>query len=106
MIEPAQATSFLGFDDIYVQCVWRHPSADTEIIAIFRDVNASNNNTSNFLMDQPLRGPWTHKNSVIDHPAFRACSILAMEMFTDLNNTPLDMVKAKWKGQGGVVYDY
>ena len=107
MIESAKATSFLEIDDIYVQCAWSHPSANTEIIAIFRDITP-NNNISNFLMDQPLRGPWRHSANdlVIDQPAFRACSILAMEMFTDLNHMSLDIVKAKWIDNGGVVYDY
>jgi hypothetical protein len=109
----AKRKTLLEIGDAYVQASWSHPQCNTEIIAIFRDLTPDNNKTD-FVMDQPLRGPWSIHDPIANQTitdksiapdAYKECSALAMELFQDLNQLNLSQVKANWQKGLGTVYD-
>ena len=99
--------SLLEIGDQYVQATWHHPEANTEIIAIFRDKG-----DGQWLMDQPLRGPWTvskegevYNDYRIAKDAFRSVSVHAMALFAKLQEDGAQGAKDAWTETGGTVYD-
>ena len=109
----AKRKTLLEIGDAYIQASWYHPQSNTDIIAIYRDVTPDNGKTD-FVMYQPLRGPWsihdhatnqTITDKSIAPDAYKDCSALAMELFQDLNQLNLSQVKADWEKGLGTVYD-
>jgi hypothetical protein len=99
--------SLLEIGDQYVQATWAHPEANTEIIAIYRDKG-----DGQWLMDQPLRGPWTvskegevYNDYRIAKDAFRDVSVHAMGLFAKLQEDGVQGAKDAWAEAGGTVYD-
>ena len=109
----AEPKSLLEVGDAYIQATWAHPQSNTDIIAIYIDVTPDNNKTD-FVMDQPIRGPWsvhdpatnsTLTDMAIAPVAYQACASAAMKLFQDLNQLGLPTVKQEWADSGGIVYD-
>ena len=99
--------SLLEIGDTYVQATWHHPEANTEIIAIYRYKG-----DGQWVMDQPLRGPWTVSNDEevyndyrIAKDAFNSVSVHAMTLFAKLQEDGVQGVKDSWRMEGGTVYD-
>jgi len=99
--------SLLEIGDQYVQATWHHPEANTEIIAIYRDKG-----DGQWVMDQPLRGPWTvskegevYNDYRIAKDAFRSVSVHAMALFAKLQEDGAIGAKDAWTETGGTVYD-
>jgi hypothetical protein len=109
----AKRKTLLEIGDAYIQASWSHPQSNTDIIAIYRDVTPDNGKVD-FVMDQPLRGPWSIHDPIANQTitdksiapdAYKECSALAMELFQDLNQLNLNQVKADWAKDLGTVYD-
>jgi hypothetical protein len=99
--------SLLEIGDAYVQATWHHPEANTEIIAIYRDKG-----DGQWVMDQPLRGPWTvskdgevYNDYRIAQDAFKSVSVHAMALFARLQEDGVQGAKNAWSEEGGTVYD-
>lgn len=99
--------SLLEIGDQYVQATWHHPEANTEIIAIFRYKG-----DGQWVMDQPLRGPWTvskdgevFNDYRIAQTAFKSVSVHAMALFAQLQEDGVQGAKDAWLTEGGTVYD-
>jgi hypothetical protein len=99
--------SLLEIGGEYVQATWHHPEANTEIIAIYR-----HKGDGQWVMDQPLRGPWTvskdgdvYNDYRIAKDAFNSVSVHAMSLFARLQEEGGQGVKNAWWDAGGTVYD-
>jgi hypothetical protein len=99
--------SLLEIGDEYVQATWHHPEANTEILAIYRQKLGGQ-----WIMDQPLRGPWTvfnegevYNDYRIATDAFKCVSVHAMTLFAKLQEDGVQGVKDSWLAEGGTVYD-
>ena len=99
--------SLLEIGDAYVQATWHHPEANTEIIAIYRDKG-----DGQWVMDQPLRGPWTvskdgevFNDYRIAQDALKSVSGHAMVLFSRLQEDGVQAGKDAWLKEGGTVYD-
>lgn len=100
--------SLLEVGDNYVQASWSHPDSNTEIIGIYR----FDTDTESWVMDQPLRGPWSVikggvvvNDSSIAATAFMDASGHAMALFTLLRTDGVKIAKELWQKAGGTVYD-
>lgn len=100
--------SLLEIGDQYVQATWHHPEANTEIIAIYRYMVEMRQ----WVMDQPLRGPWTvskdggvFNDYRIAQYAFKSVSVRAMTLFARLQEDGVQGTKNAWLNEGGIVYD-
>lgn len=105
-------TSLLEVGDTYIQASWSHPESSTEIIGIYRFQEDELNSSSHWVMDQPLRGPWSivKEGKVTQDPsiavqAFQDTAYHAMALLLCLSSDGIRKTKEAWAKRGGIVYD-